>query len=255
MASDNKLLIEELKEEVLWLTMNHPPANALSNALLRHLVGRLESVVEKNDVAGVVLRGAGDKFFTAGGDVKEFATLSEQGGIERVDLGSRLKVALSKLRCPYVCAVNGAAIGSGMEMAALADYCIASSTARFGMPEINHGLLPMAKGIQQLVRVIGFQNTKSVLFKGDIFGPQRALEMGLVHQIVEPAELDNAANLWISEMVQKPRELFWSLKRTINECLLLTDEELSEMTKADLKGYFDSDKSREQRDNYLNAKK
>ena len=235
--------------------MDHPPANALSNGLLRDLVGRLESVNEDTTIRGVVLRGAGDKFFTAGGDVKEFATLSKEGGIERVSLGSRLKVALSRLHCPYVCAVNGAAIGSGMEMAALADYCVASTTARFGMPEINHGLLPMAKGIQQLVRVIGFQNTKTVLFEGEIFGAQRALEMGLVHRIVAPEALDEAADTWITEMAAKPAELFYALKRTINECLSLSDEELEEMTKRDLGSYFGSDASRAERDRYLEAQR
>ena len=204
---------------------------------------------------GVVLRGAGDKFFTAGGDVKEFATLSEEGGIERVSLGSRLKVALSRLHCPYVCAVNGAAIGSGMEMAAFADYCVASSTARFGMPEINHGLLPMAKGIQQLVRVIGFQNTKEVLFEGRIFPARQAMEMGLVHEIVEPGDLDAAADAWITGMAAKPAELFYALKRTINECLVLSDEQLDEMTKQDLGNYFGSDASTADRNRYLETQR
>src|SRR5690606_35195774 len=130
------MLLNENNDGILWLTMDRPPANALSNALLRELVPVLERAVTDPAIRGVVLRGAGSRFFTAGGDVKESATLSQEGGLERVEYGSRLKAALGNLQCPYVCAVNGAAIGSGMEMAALADFCVASETARFGMPEI-----------------------------------------------------------------------------------------------------------------------
>lgn len=245
------MLHHEDRNGILWLTMDRSPANALNNALLRELVPVLENAATDPHVRGVVIRGAGDRFFTAGGDVKEFATLSQEGGLERVAFGSRLKAALGNLPCPYVCAVNGAAIGSGMEMAALADFCVASETARFGMPEINHGLLPMAKGIQQLVRVIGLNNTKQVLFSGDIISAQTAMEMGLVHEIVSPEQLDERAWAWISAMAAKPPELFRALKQTIATCLFMSDQELEERTKEDLKSYFGADESRARRDDYL----
>jgi enoyl-CoA hydratase/carnithine racemase len=245
------MLLNENRDGILWLTMDRPPANALSNALLRELVPTLESAVADSKVRGVVLRGAGSRFFTAGGDVKEFATLSREGGLERVEYGSRLKAALGNLECPYVCAVNGAAIGSGMEMAALADFCVASETARFGMPEINHGLLPMAKGIQQLVRVIGLNNTKDVLFSGEIFDARKGLEIGLVHEIVPYDRLDERAGEWITAMASKPPELFRALKRTVNKCLFMSDAELEELTKEDLKSYFGAEESRIKREGYL----
>lgn len=245
------MLHSENRDGVVWLTMDRPPANALSNALLRKLVPPLEAAVTDPQVRGVVIRGAGDRFFTAGGDVKEFSTLTQEGGLERVELGSRLKAALGALPCPYVCAVNGAAIGSGMEMAALADFCVASETARFGMPEINHGLLPMAKGIQQLVRVIGLNNTKEVLFSGDIFGAARAKEMGLVHEIVAPDRLMERAEEWIAAMAAKPPELFRALKRTITQCLSLSDAELEALTKKDLASYFGAEESVAKRSGYL----
>ena len=251
---DATLLHISNRDGIVWFTMDHAPANALCNALLRELVSALEDAVEDNAVRGVVLRGAGEKFFTAGGDVREFSTLDEEGRKERVDLGSRLKVALSRLECPYLCAVNGAAIGSGMEMAALADHCLASSTARFGMPEINHGLLPMAKGIQQLVKVIGLNNTKSVLFEGEIFDADRALEIGLVHRIVAPEELDREAEAWIGSVGSKPLTLFRALKRTINQCLDLTDDELAEMTQRDLSAYQADERIKADRDEFLSRK-
>jgi enoyl-CoA hydratase len=223
---------------IVWLTMDKPPANALDNQTLRELVGTLEELTQDQSVRGVVLTGAGNRFFTAGGDVKEFSSITQEQGLERVRLGSRLKASLGALECPLVCAVNGAAIGSGMEMAALADFCVASDIARFGMPEINHGLLPMAKGIQQLVKVIGLNNTKELLFSGEIFSASKGKEIGLVHEVVGPDELMNRSEQWITAMASKPPELFRALKRTVVKSMHLSDEELERMTERDFLTYF-----------------
>jgi enoyl-CoA hydratase/carnithine racemase len=236
------LRVEE-RSDVVWLTLDKPPANALDNQTLRDLVGRLQQLNADPGVRGVVLTGAGDRFFCAGGDVKEFSAIDQAASQERVMLGSRLKSALGAMECPLVCAINGVAVGSGMEMAAFGDFCVASNTARFGMPEINHGLLPMAKGIQQLVFRIGFQETKRVLFSGEIFDAARAGAIGLVDEVVEPGELHPRAEAWITEMAAKPPQLFRALKRTVVRSAWLSDEELEAMTQRDLLTYFGSDES------------
>ena len=223
---------------VVWLTLDKPPANALDNQTLRDLVAALQRINSDPAVRGVVLTAAGSKFFCAGGDVKEFSSIDKAAGQERVRLGSRLKSALGAMECPLVCAINGVAVGSGMEMAAFGDYCVASSTARFGMPEINHGLLPMAKGIQQLLLRIGFQATKQVLFSGEIFDAARAHAIGLVDEVVEPEELHPRAEAWVTEMAAKPPQLFRALKRTIVQSAALSDQALEEMTQADFLTYF-----------------
>lgn len=230
-------------ENVIWLTLDNPPANALNNQTLRDLVGFLDEVNRDTDVRGVVLTGAGDRFFCAGGDVKEFSSIDREAGLERVRLGSRLKSALGRMECPLAVAVNGVAVGSGMEMTAFADFCVSSSTARFGMPEINHGLLPMAKGIQQLIWQIGLRNTKDVLFSGDIFDAEHARVLGLVHQVVEPNELQERARAWITTMAGKPPELFRALKRTVTASVPMSDEALEEMTERDFLTYFRSEES------------
>ncbi|TRW45894.1 enoyl-CoA hydratase/isomerase family protein [Georgenia yuyongxinii] len=228
---------------IVTLTLDNAPANALDNATLRGLVAKLGEINADPTVRGVLLTGAGEKFFCAGGDVKEFAVVTRELGLERVRLGSRLKSGLAQLECPYVCAVNGAAIGSGMEMAALADFCVASETARFGMPEINHGLLPMAKGIQQLVRVMGEKNTKDVLFSGEIFSAARAHEYGLVDEVVAPDRLQERAHEWLTAMAAKPANLFRALKRTVRDAEGRTDEELERQTEEDFLSYFQTDEA------------
>ena len=150
---------------------------------------------------------------------------------------------LGALECPLVCAVNGAAVGSGMEMAALADYCVASHTARFGMPEINHGLMPMARGIQQLVRVLGYNNAKKVLFEGSIYSAAEAEKLGLVHEIVEPEDLLGRADAWVTEMAAKPAHIFRALKRTVNQGMTMSDAELEEMTAADFESYYGTEEA------------
>lgn len=235
----------DIKREngIVTLTLDNPPANAVNNPLLRELVSTLRALKFDESVRGVLVTGQGDRFFCAGGDVKEFAVLTRELGKERVRLGSRLKTGLAQLDCPYVAAVNGTAVGTGMEMVALADYSVASKTAKFGMPEINHGLLPMAKGIQQLVRLIGEKNTKNILFKGDIFGADRALSMGLVHEVVEPDQVQDRARAWLEEMAAKPPQLFRALKRIVRDSGNLNDETLEQLTELDFHGYFQTEEA------------
>lgn len=237
------MLRVERRDGVTWLTLDKPPANALDNQTLRDLVGTLHELNVDPGVRGVVLTGAGTRFFCGGGDVKEFSSIDREAGLERVRLGSRLKSALGTMECPLVVAVNGVAVGSGMEMAAFADFCVAAETARFGMPEINHGLLPMAKGIQQLVWVLGLKHTKDVLFSGDIFGAERAKEIGLVDEIVPQERLLERANEWITDMAGKPPELFRALKRTITKSIPLDDETLERLTQDDFLTYFRAEES------------
>lgn len=226
---------------IVTLTLDHPPANALNNQTLRDLVGTLKQINAEKSARGVLLTATGEKFFCAGGDVKEFSVITKELGLERVRLGSQLKSGLAQLECPYVCAVNGAAIGSGMEMAAIADFCVAADTARFGMPEINHGLLPMAKGIQQLVRVMGEKNAKAVLFSGEIFSAAKALELGLIDEVVPFADLQTRAREWLEDMASKPPQLFGALKRTVHQAEHMSDDELEKLTEQDFHGYFQTD--------------
>ncbi|ALL85830.1 MULTISPECIES: enoyl-CoA hydratase/isomerase family protein [unclassified Pseudonocardia] len=237
------MLKSESVEHITWLTLDNPPANALNNPILRELVSSLDEINRDSSVRGVVLTGSGNRFFCAGGDVKEFISFDEAAGLERVALGSRLKSALGRMECPLAIAVNGVAVGSGMEMAAFADFCVASSTARFGMPEINHGLLPMAKGIQQLIWLIGWKNTKEVLFTGEIFDAVRAQELGLAHEVVEPDRVAERAEQWITTMAAKPPELFRALKRTVLTSVGMEDQALEKMTQADFLTYFRSAES------------
>lgn len=228
---------------IVTLTLDNPPANAVNNALLRDLVSTLHDLKFDEGVRGVLITGQGDRFFCAGGDVKEFAVITRELGRERVRLGSRLKTGISQLDCPVVAAVNGTAVGTGMEMVALADYSVSSNTAKFGMPEINHGLLPMAKGIQQLVRLIGEKNTKDILFNGDIFDANRAERLGIVDEVVEPDQVQAKALEWLETMAAKPSQLFRALKRTVRDSVDMDDESLEQLTELDFHGYFQTDEA------------
>jgi len=228
---------------IVTLTLDNPPANAVNNALLRDLVSTLHDLKFDEGVRGVLITGQGDRFFCAGGDVKEFAVITRELGRERVRLGSRLKTGISQLDCPVVAAVNGTAVGTGMEMVALADYSVSSNTAKFGMPEINHGLLPMAKGIQQLVRLIGEKNTKDILFNGDIFDANRAERLGIVDEVVKPDQVQAKALEWLDTMAAKPPQLFRALKRTVRDSVHMDDESLEQLTELDFHGYFQTDEA------------
>lgn len=240
------LLHVDRADDIVTLTLNNPPANAVSNALLRLLVAELRKLKYDSSVRGVMVTGEGNRFFCAGGDTKEFEVMTRENGRERVRLGSQLKTGLAQLDCPYVAAVNGTAVGTGMEMVALADHSVSSRDAKFGMPEINHGLLPMVKGIQQLVKLIGEKNTKSILFSGEIFSAQRAYELGITDEVVEPGEVRDRAMVWLKEMATKPPQLFRALKRAVRDSLSLSDDVCEQLTELDFHGYFHTDEAVEQ---------
>ncbi|ANW65648.1 enoyl-CoA hydratase [Mycobacterium sp. djl-10] len=202
---------------VLVLTMDRPPANALNRSLIVGL-GRFFTELASHDApAPVVLTGAGARFFTAGGDIKELEGTGP-GEIEgRMRDFHALLVALDRFPAPLVAAVNGYCVGGGMELALFADAILASPNATFGFPEINHGLLPADKGLQRAVRILGAPAVRSMVLSGRLFSAHEAVDLGVVDRLEDPAALLDAALETARAAAAKAPVLYRSLKRSIND--------------------------------------
>jgi enoyl-CoA hydratase len=193
-----ELVLNETRDGIVVLTLNRPEKlNALNYALIDRLLALLDAVEVDASVRAVILTGAGERAFSAGGDIHEFSQ-SVAGGAELalrdfVMRGQRLTARLEAFRKPVIAAVNGLAFGGGCEITEAVPLAIASERALFAKPEIRLAMPPTFGGTQRLPRLAGRKRALELLLTGDAFSPARALELGLVNQVVPHGELMPAA--------------------------------------------------------------
>ncbi|MGB7190398.1 MAG: enoyl-CoA hydratase-related protein, partial [Acidobacteriaceae bacterium] len=142
-----------------------------------------------DSVRAIILTGAGEKAFAAGADIQELAALSAVDGQALAQRGQRIFGKLEALGKPVIAAVNGFALGGGCELALAASIRIASENARLGQPEVKLGLIPGYGGSQRLPRLVGKGAALKLLLTGEMISAAEALRIGLVEEVVPPAEL------------------------------------------------------------------
>lgn len=178
-------------EHVLQVTLNRPQVgNAINTRMGQELLALCQGLSEDaGPVRCVVLTGAGEKIFCAGGDLKERNGMTRAQWTHQHEIFERANVALTDLPLPVIAAVNGHAFGGGLELALACDFIHASSAARFGLPEVTLGIMPGMGGTQNLPRALGDRRAKELLMTGQPFTAQQALQWGLVNQVAEGAAL------------------------------------------------------------------
>ena len=183
-------LLVETVEGVATLTINSPRTlNAMNSLVLTELECALYELNLEAAVKAVVLTGAGEKAFVAGADIKEMATMSAYEGHQFGLKGQRVMMLIEKMTKPVIAAVNGYALGGGLELALACDFIYASSTARIGFPEVTLGIMPGFGGTQNLARLIGPNKAKELIFSGKMIDAAKALSWGIVNEVFPPEEL------------------------------------------------------------------
>jgi enoyl-CoA hydratase len=184
-------LIVEQDEHVLTVTLNRPDAgNALNTLMLTEMVDLLGALyVDPGDARCIVLTGAGDRIFCAGGDLKERKGMSDETWRRQHALTEQMMRHLQELPIPVIAAVNGAAFGGGCEVAVAVDFAYASRTARFALTEVTLGIIPGAGGTQNLPRACGVRRAKEITLTGSPFSADEALAWGVVNRVCEPQTL------------------------------------------------------------------
>ena len=180
---------------VAVLTLDRPDAmNALNAAMREELPARLREAERDPAVRAILLRGAGERGFCAGADVKEFAPVASLSQYRGERVHDHWIAAFERIRKPIVVAIHGFCLGGGLEMALACDIRIAADDARFALPELTHGFIPGAGGTQRLQRLIGPGRAMDMLLTGERIDAGEALRIGLVTRLVPRAELDAAAH-------------------------------------------------------------
>ena len=197
------------------VTIDHPPVNAISRAVIAAITQALDEAEQDRSCRALILTGAGSRFFAAGADITEFGDASADTAAR----GQELTVAMEGSRLAVVGAVNGIAFGGGCELTLACDARIASSDARFGQPEIKLGILPGWGGTQRLPRLIGRSAAMALLFSGDPIDAARALQLGLVSEVVEPGALLDAARELAGRYASQAPLAVAAIKRAVNRGL------------------------------------
>ena len=185
------LLVERIDDHVLVVTLNRPEVmNATNTQMGRERLELFSGLyVDQEDVRCIVLTGAGDKAFSAGGDLKERKGMSDADWRRQHAVFEQGAMALKNCPVPVIAAVNGIAYGGGCESVLSCDFVYAASTARFALTEVRIGILPGTMGTQQLPRAVGERRAKEILMTGLPFSAQEALAWGLVNRVCEPGRL------------------------------------------------------------------
>ena len=190
-------LLCDRRDGVAFLTVNRPERlNALNRETLEALLAFFGDACDDPAVRAVVVTGAGDRSFVAGADIEEVSGFTALEGREWGLLGKRLFGRIEDAGKPVIAAINGYALGGGLELAMACHLRIASTTARMGQPELKLGIVPGFGGTQRLPRIVGKGRALQMLLTGDPVNADQALAMGLVNQISEPDRLlDDAGSL------------------------------------------------------------
>ncbi|HAE50338.1 MAG: enoyl-CoA hydratase [Tistrella sp.] len=247
------LRIDRVSPALVRMTIDRPPANALTLDLIQALADALVRFGEEAEAPAVILTGAGQRFFSAGGDIREIETQADIA-LPRMRVFHHLLTVLENYRCPLLCAVNGYAVGGALELVLYADYVVASEDARFGFPEINHGLLPAAKGMRQAMNRLGRRMAERLLYSGELVSAPEAQAMGLVDEVVPSQDVQDRARVMADALRLKDMHLFAAIKRTFNDAPLMTDAQLEARTLSDMQDYLSRAETAAARERFLQRK-
>jgi enoyl-CoA hydratase len=182
------VMLEQI-ESIAVLTLNHPPANALSQPTFSGLTKALTYVEQESSIKVVLIRGEG-KFFAAGADIKEFTLVeTEEESTEMAKVGQSVFARMEAFPKPIIAVIHGAALGGGLELAMACHIRFSTPTAKLGLPELNLGLIPGFAGTQRLPKLIGKAKALELLFTSQPVNGEEAQKLGLVNQCFSEEEL------------------------------------------------------------------
>ncbi len=203
------------------VTIDNPPLNTVSAAVIDHLWDELDAL---DGVGAVVIRGAGERAFSAGADITGFAGLGEDGSGRPKGIAP-LAEFMESLDVPIVAALHGYTLGGGLEIALACDVRIAAEDTQLGFPEVSLGLLPGGGGTQRLPRVTTPGRAAWLIMSGERIPAQQAYEWGLVEKVVPNAELEQAADELAGRLASLSPYAVGTIKRLLRETRAAPDYE------------------------------
>ena len=239
MTGSSEVLRVERRGAAALLTIDRPHAgNSVSADVTSAIDDALSALEGEDDVAAIVITGAGDKFFSSGGDIKQYRQLATREQLERAfERPRRLMDRLESFASPVIAAVNGIAFGGGAELMLACDLRLAAPQARIGFPYVRLGLIPGWHGVERLVRTCGSSQAMYLLATGDPVSASEALRLGLVHRICDDVPVVDAALELATKLAESAPMSLAATKRVVRGAVDLSRDEaraLAEQAFADL---------------------
>lgn len=210
---DNMHLRLDEGRGVARLTLDNPKKMNRVSMEMRDQISDLFRTLERDGRARVVvISGAGEQAFTAGGDIAAFMK-SSQG---KLSFLHENVAAPERFPGPVIAAIDGYCFGVGIELALTCDFRVATSRSEFALPEIGLGMIPGSGGTQRVARLAGLTRAKDMIMRGRRISAEEAREWGLITEVTEPGELDTAVDGLVEEMLARPRLALETAKRVLN---------------------------------------
>jgi enoyl-CoA hydratase len=219
-------IIYEKKGSIAYITLNRPQAlNAVNIKMRDELYEVLPALDDDPEVMICIIKGAGDRGFSAGADITEFGTTPSQAIARQVRWERDLWGQFLNVSKPLIAAIQGFALGAGVEMSICCDIRIASDDARFGLPEVGLGMIPTAGGSQTMPRLVWPGMCTAHILTGEVINAAEALRIGLIHRVVTRANLMSAAEGMARLIMSRGQVAVRYAKQAINRGLDLTLEQ------------------------------
>lgn len=204
-------------ERVWTIAINRPESlNALNADVLQSLLNQFQEISRTSSVAAVVITGSGPKAFVAGADIRSMQGLGPRPIADYVELGQRTMRAIETCRVPVIAAVNGFALGGGLELALSCDLIVCAEGAKLGQPEVNLGIIPGFGGTQRLIQRCGIGQARRLCYTGDLISASEAFAIGLAEKVVPDAELIDHVMKVAETIASKAPLAIQSAKRVVN---------------------------------------
>ena len=231
---------------VFTLTIDRPKAlNALDASVIEALEAATSAIAKNDNARVVILTGAGEKAFVAGADIKAMAEMTCAEARVFSEKGHRVFAAIEALPVPVIAAVNGFALGGGLELALTADLIHASDNAKFGQPEVNLGLIPGFGGCVRLARRIGLQGATDLILSGDTIDAATARAIGLVVSVHIQADLMGEVNKVAQKIASRGPLAIRAAKRLLRRTLEVDQQTAQSLEQQEFAALFSSRDQRE----------
>jgi enoyl-CoA hydratase len=227
-------LLVDISDQIATITINRPKSlNAVTDEVFLELEQVMFDLTDNDEVAVIILTGAGEKAFVAGGDITKMVEATPTWARDFALLAQRVLNVIESSSKPVIAAINGYALGGGCELAMACDIRIASEKALFGQPEVKLGIIPGFAGTQRLARLVGKGKAKEIIFTGEMLDAAEAGRIGLVNKVVPADQLMESCREMASIIAQRSRSAIRISKEAIDNGLEM-DMTRAERYEADL---------------------
>lgn len=241
----------QIENQVAWLTLKRAPVNVLNIEMMNEIVNALETLIESEEPHALVIRAEG-KVFSAGVAIEDHIGDKAE---PMINVFHKIFHLLTKVPCPTVAVVEGAAIGGGCELASFCDISVATEDAKFGQPEINLGLFPPVS-VAIFPWLMGFNKTMELLLTGKTITAAQAKDYGLINEVVAEEELEMYLNDLLESFKTKSRIALNYTRIAIREAMATTfAQTIGKVEQIYLNDLMKTDDAKEGLDSFLNKRK